>query len=111
MLFNFQIIPRKDKKALADEQCDKVEIYHSEPEIIEPEKQQPTTWFIQYKIPLDVLGAFRPVTKPQPGVTWRANLYKCGDKTSHPHWLTWSVVDRPEPDFHVPESFGTLEFA
>ncbi|MDA0991466.1 MAG: carbohydrate-binding family 9-like protein, partial [Verrucomicrobia bacterium] len=54
---------------------------------------------------------FRTLNRPAPGVSWRSNLYKCGDATSHPHWLTWSPIDRPKPDFHVPDQFGTLTFA
>jgi hypothetical protein len=50
------------------------------------------------------------VEKPGPGVTWRANFYKCADKTSHPHWLTWAPVNYPKPKFHLPEYFGRIEF-
>jgi hypothetical protein len=50
------------------------------------------------------------VEKPGPGVTWRANFYKCADKTSHPHWLTWAHVNYPKPKFHLPEYFGRIEF-
>ena len=39
---------------------------------------------------------------------WRGNLYKCGDRTSHPHWAAWSPVD--ELNFHLPRCFGTLRF-
>ena len=39
---------------------------------------------------------------------WRANLYKCGDETSHPHWAAWSPVDAL--NFHLPRCFGTLRF-
>ena len=38
----------------------------------------------------------------------RANFYKCGDKTAHPHYLSWSPIDTPKPDFHRPEFFGEL---
>ena len=111
MLFNFQTIPWVDVVPISDSDCDKVRIFHSEPRIVEPEKQEPTTWFIEYRVPIDVLENYFPeVARPAPGVLWRANFYKCADKTSHPHALTWSVVDWPEPDFHQPGFFGTLEF-
>ena len=51
------------------------------------------------------------MTVPEPGVGWRANLYKCADDSSHPHWLTWAHVDNPTPDFHLREFFGILRFA
>ena len=38
---------------------------------------------------------------PVPGDRWRANFYKCGDETSHPHWASWSPVGRL--DFHRPQ--------
>lgn len=38
----------------------------------------------------------------------RANFYKCGDKTAHPHFLSWSPVSTEKPDFHRPEFFGEL---
>ena len=25
---------------------------------------------------------------------WRANFYKCGDDTSHPHWAAWSPLKK-----------------
>lgn len=90
--------------------CDRIEIYHSEPKIVEPEKQEPTTWIIEYKVPFDLLEKYCQVSRPAPGVKWRANFYKCADMTSQPHWLTWSVVDYPTPNFHLPQYFGTLLF-
>ena len=110
ILFHFQKIPRVDFVPVAEDDCRRVEIYHSEAEIVEPEKQDPTLWFIEYRLPIDILEKFRTVEKPGPGVVWRANFFKCGDKTSHPHWLTWSKIYLPEPDFHQPAFFGTLEF-
>ena len=38
----------------------------------------------------------------------RANFYKCGDCTAHPHFLSWNPVGTPGPDFHRPEFFGEL---
>lgn len=37
------------------------------------------------------------------------NLYKCGDETAHPHFLSWAPVDTPTPDFHRPEYFGCFK--
>lgn len=37
------------------------------------------------------------------------NLYKCGDKTSHPHYLSWSPIGTEKPNFHMPKFFGKLE--
>lgn len=105
-----QSAPMENRNPLTDAEIESLEIYHSEPKIVEPEKQEPTTWLIEYRVPIDMLEKFCPVARPAPGTIWRANFYKCGQETSHPHWLTWSVVDNPKPQFHMPEFFGTLEF-
>lgn len=44
------------------------------------------------------------------GLETRANFYKCGDKTSESHYLSWNAVGTETPDFHRPEYFGTLVF-
>jgi len=91
--------------------CAGVEVYHSMPKIVNPELAGPLTWGVAYRLPLDFLSKYAPVTPPAPGVTWRANFYKCADDSSHPHWLTWSPIDWPEPRFHLPEFFGVLKFS
>jgi len=105
-----QTAPKTNPQPLTDDEIGMLRIFHSEPGIVEPEKQQPTTWLIEYRVPYQILEKRCPVVRPAASVTWRANFYKCGDKTSNPHWLTWSVVDYPEPRFHMPEFFGTLQF-
>ena len=40
-----------------------------------------------------------------------ANFYKCGDKCDRPHFLSWSPIDKPEPNFHCPEFFGEVVMA
>jgi len=71
---------------------------------------EPLEWNLEYSIPVSVLKKYMKVDDPGPGVTWRANFYKCADKTSHPHWLTWALVDYPRPKFHLPEFFGRIVF-
>lgn len=110
MLFKHQITRGVEVVPVSNSDCEKVRIFHSEPKIIDPEKQQPTTWIIEYRVPFEILDKYHPVTKPASGVIWRANFYKCADQTSHPHWLTWSIVDLPNPDFHQPVYFGNLIF-
>ncbi len=77
---------------------------------INPEIAGATTWTLEYKIPLSLLEKHAKVERPKPGVTWRANFYKCADDSSHPHWLTWSPVTNPVPQFHLPKYFGILAF-
>jgi hypothetical protein len=90
--------------------CGKVKISHSLTREIEQESTEPETWMLEYSIPISVLSKYMKVDQPGSGVSWRANFYKCADKTSHPHWLTWALVDFPKPKFHLPEFFGRLDF-
>ena len=112
MLFHFQRQPRKNQQPLAADDVAKVEVAHSLPKLVDPEITEPTTWTVSYRLPTAILSKYFPVdvAMPAAGVTWRANFYKCADATSHPHWLTWSKIERDRPDFHRPEWFGTLEF-
>ena len=110
MLFHHQLVPRKNLTVIAEEDCSHIEIFNSLPKTIETEIQIPTVWTIFYRVPFDILEKYSKVAKPRKGVVWRANFYKCANATSHPHWLTWSKVNRQRPDFHVPQSFGKLQF-
>lgn len=38
------------------------------------------------------------------------NFYKCGSKTSHPHYVSWNPITSDKPDFHRPNCFGKLWF-
>ena len=111
MLLHHQTSIGQNTVPLAIEDCRKIEIASSIKErTIDPEITEPVTWTLQCRVPIAVLEKYAPVAKPAAGVIWRANFYKCGDQTSHPHWLTWSPVDKPSPNFHLPEFFGEIEF-
>ncbi|MDE5649759.1 MAG: hypothetical protein K2I35_01915 [Duncaniella sp.] len=62
------------------------------------------TWDILAAIPLETIG----VRYDGSPLAIRGNFYKCASGTSQPHFLSWSPVDTPNPDFHRPESFGKL---
>lgn len=42
------------------------------------------------------------------GMKMKANIYKCGDKLSQPHFLSWNKIDIETPDFHRPDFFGEM---
>ena len=109
-LFAFQPAPRQGTISIPESEYERIKVAHSLPEVVDPEIETPVTWTVEYRIPIALLAKYSPVTYPAPGVTWRANFYKCADGTSHPHWLTWARVDFPRPEFHLPEFFGVLEF-
>ena len=72
------------------------------------EKTGDNAWTITIAIPFEVF--FRHKIKDLKGKTFRANFYKCGDKLTVPHYVTWSPVGTQEPDYHRPEYFGMLKF-
>ena len=43
-----------------------------------------------------------------PTAAWRANFYKCGEKTVVSHFQTWNPVGTEKPDYHRPEYFGNI---
>lgn len=111
LLFHFNAGVRTGRVEISGSDCGLIARTHSLPRIVDPEIREPVTWTAGYAIPFALLRRYCPVTAPKPQALWRANFYKCADGTSHPHWLTWSPVDHPKPDFHRPQSFGTLQFA
>ena len=44
------------------------------------------------------------------GLQVKGNVYKCGDKLPHPHFLSLYPIDLPKPDFHRPDFFGGVVF-
>lgn len=109
-LFEYHLKNGAIKKFVSPEDCKKIKIAHSLKIDVEQEFSGPLEWSIEYCIPFAVLKKYMKVDEPGQGASWRANFYKCADKTSHPHWLTWAPVGYPEPKFHLPEFFGRLDF-
>lgn len=62
------------------------------------------SWSVGMFIPFHLIG-IDPHNLPK---ELHANFYKCGDKTEHIHFLSWSPIHCARPDFHRPEFFGTL---
>jgi hypothetical protein len=109
-LFEYHTDRGKINDFVKPEDYKRIKIVHSLERNVEQEISEPVEWSVEYSIPISVLNKYMKVEKPAPGVNWRANFYKCADKTSHPHWLTWAPVNYPKPKFHLPEYFGWIEF-
>lgn len=62
------------------------------------------SWRVGVVIPFHLIG-IDPENLPE---SIPANFYKCGDKTAHPHFVSWNPVGTGKPDFHRPEFFGKL---
>lgn len=48
--------------------------------------------------------------KPDRHDVWLANLFRCIGPEAPERYLAWRPTGTPEPNFHVPEAFGTLLF-
>ena len=99
----------------------KVDVVHASPEVLslvgrtstlphEPfaERRGDNRWAVTVAIPVSAL--FRHSFERWDGMEARMNLYKCGDDLSEPHFLSWSPIAAPSPDFHRPESFKPVRF-
>ena len=66
-------------------------------------------WELTYKIPVSFIRRLYPDFALYSGKTIRANFYKCAEKTSAPHFMTWNVITRRGRSiFHTPAEFGLL---
>lgn len=109
-LFAFQKARGVDRINIPASVFEQVQIAHSMPRIVDPEIEEPVTWTIEFRLPFQILREYTDFSEPASGVEWRANFYKIASRTSHPHYLTWSFVDHPVPQFHLPEFFGSVRF-
>jgi len=65
-------------------------------------------WWVGNFLSLDLLSEVFGDIDTTSGAEYRANFYKCGDCTETEHYITWSPIDLPGPEFHCPEFFGRL---
>ena len=94
---------RHDPSAFTPEQFAKIRRITSLPhERIDSPGERQSWWAIEV-IPFESMG-YAEVPS-----SIRANLYKCGDKCEKAHFLSWSPIGLPSPDFHCPDFFGTIE--
>lgn len=50
------------------------------------------------------------IPRPKEGEVWRVNLFRCAGPEAPERYLAWRPTHTPEPNFHVPEAFGSLRF-
>jgi len=70
---------------------------------------EPINWWVELSIPIDFLQNYVGPLADLPGQSWRANFYKCGDKTPMPHFGSWAPIG-DKLEFHQPSKFGTIIF-
>jgi hypothetical protein len=86
-----------------------IQIHGSMPQKVDPEIAHPVQWQISYSIPLALLEHYVGPLGHLPGQTWRGNLYKCANHTSHPHWASWAPLPG-DLNFHQPRYFAPIRF-
>lgn len=99
----------RDYDVLPVELLRTVSIRHSMPSRVDPEIAEPVSWQVELTIPAALFDHVSPGAWSRRAKPWRANFFKCGDHTSHPHWASWADIG-PELRFHQPARFGWLQF-
>ncbi len=62
-------------------------------------------WTAELAIPIDSITASFDPAQP-----WRGNFFRCEGVDPRRFYAAWQPTGTPEPNFHVPQSFGTLRF-
>jgi hypothetical protein len=65
-------------------------------------------WEITLIIPADVFIHHRLRTFSN--MKGRGNFFKCGDELPQPHYLAWTQIVSPAPEFHLQEYFADIVF-
>ena len=93
---------------LTAEEVKDMKIFHTLPDKIDPEITGPQVYRLGWFIPFSLFKHLNGAPVPVAGTVWRANIYKCGDCTSHPHWQ--SSTPLRAVNYHVPDEFGKIVF-
>ncbi len=76
---------------------------------IDPEEQNPTHWWMIFRVPRTYLENIFGALGDFSGQTWRGNFFKCADCSSRPHWGSLMPIGA-ELNFHLPSEFGEIVF-
>jgi Carbohydrate-binding family 9 len=93
---------RNDRIPLDSESLSSILRFPTNGSDLNPDEAFLTDWSLTVAIPLELIGL-------KSGTLFYANLYKCGDQTSIPHYISWSPIGTATPDFHQPSYFGALQ--
>jgi len=99
---------RADSKVVDPEYINKIRRLGTLGTIPFDEKTGDQYWELTVVIPVEAFAG--KDIKTLRGKVFHANFYKCGDKLTRPHYLTWNPISTANPDYHRPEYFGTLKF-
>ena len=98
----------KKFRYLTKEEAKDIKIFHTLPDHIPEEINTMTEYRVGFFLPFSLFKALYGAPIPTPGTRWRGNAFKCGDKTSKPHYLSWNKIGKL--NFHTPEYFGDIIF-
>jgi hypothetical protein len=62
-------------------------------------------WAAELAVPMKAL-----TREFDPNSVWRANFYRVEGRTEPRTYLAWQPTHTPEPNFHVPSTFGRMRF-
>lgn len=93
---------RTDADMFDQEAMDQIGTYASLPHTVIDSEGEDQQWQLLKVIPFSLLGLDEMPDE------LKGNFYKCGDNCKNTHFLSWSSIDLPEPNFHCPEFFGTI---
>lgn len=99
-------LSRMEKSSLLTEEYMSIRRHSTVKSDIFTEKKGVFTWELTVAIPFKLMG-LNPDSLP-PKIL--GNFYKCADLTDYPHFLSWTEIALPEPNFHCPEFFGEICF-
>lgn len=97
-------VTRPEPKRLTAEEISQIKTYASCGTRPFEEMEGLFAWNLTIAIPFSLIG----ICEQNLPEYIMGNFYKCGSKTSLPHFLSWSPIIYPKPDFHRPEFFGKL---
>jgi alpha-galactosidase len=67
--------------------------------------QEKHIWTAEMAIPIEA------ITKQfAPSSVWRVNFYRIEGPAEPRRYMAWLPTNTPQPNFHVPEAFGTMRF-
>jgi len=97
---------RHNRTPITSNEFAKIRRYTTLPHVAFEEKKGIHAWELTVAIPFDLMGLDASNLPNK----IRGNFYKCADETSYPHYVTWSPIKLPAPDYHCPEHFGEIYF-
>lgn len=107
-LLSFRPQPKVKPNVIANDILSKLDIYSTLGNKPFEEQHGFFTWTLTAVIPTNVFVA-HPKLQLSDSQT-SGNFYKCGDELTKPHFLSWTKIEHPTPNFHLPRFFGQLIF-